>query len=57
VFAGLSADGAAPQRPLWGSTSTKNGAYSDVLYIEQLAGPDTVNTMRMSTRFGPTVPA
>lgn len=33
------------QRPLWASTSTKNPAYSDVLYVEDLIGPDTVNTM------------
>ncbi|MCL0029256.1 bifunctional transaldolase/phosoglucose isomerase, partial [Dehalococcoidia bacterium] len=44
-FARIHADGARPQRPLWASTSTKNPAYSDVLYVEALIGPDTVNTM------------
>ena len=33
------------QRPLWASTSTKNPAYPDTLYVDQLIGPDTVNTM------------
>ena len=33
------------QRPLWGSTSTKNPAYPDTLYVDELIGPDTVNTM------------
>jgi transaldolase len=37
--------GARSQRPLWASTGTKNQAYSDVLYVEQLVGPDVVNTM------------
>jgi transaldolase len=37
--------GARVQRLLWGSTSTKNPAYSDVLYVESLIGPDTVNTV------------
>jgi transaldolase len=41
--------GAQPQRPLWASTSTKNPAYSDVLYIEQLIGLDTVNTVPPET--------
>jgi transaldolase len=41
--------GAAVQRPLWASTSTKNPAYSDVLYVEELIGPDTVNTMPPQT--------
>jgi len=36
---------ANPQRPLWASTSTKNPAYSDTLYVDELIGPDTVNTM------------
>ncbi len=44
-FAALRARGAHPQRPLWASTGTKNPAYSDVLYVEELIGPDTVNTM------------
>ncbi len=37
--------GARPQRLLWASTGTKNPAYSDVLYVDELIGPDTVNTM------------
>ena len=37
--------GAASQRPLWASTGTKDPAYPDVLYVEQLIGPDVVNTM------------
>ena len=37
--------GALPQRPLWASTSTKNPAYRDVIYVEELAAPGTVNTM------------
>ena len=37
------------QRPLWASTSTKNPAYRDVLYVEELIGPDTVNTMPPNT--------
>jgi transaldolase/glucose-6-phosphate isomerase len=44
-FADLRAQGALVQRPLWASTSTKNPDYSDVLYIEELIGPDTVNTV------------
>ena len=44
-WAALAADGAHPQRCLWASTSTKNPAYRDVLYVEELIGPDTVNTM------------
>ena len=44
-FAALQAKGARVQRPLWASTSTKNPAYSDLLYIDNLIGPDTVNTM------------
>ena len=44
-FAPLRAKGARVQRPLWASTSTKNPAYSDLLYVESLMGPDTVNTM------------
>ncbi len=39
----------APQRPLWASTSTKNPAYRDVIYVEELIGPDTVNTMPPQT--------
>ena len=41
----LADKGAAPQRLLWASTGTKNKAYSDVKYIEELVGPDTVNTV------------
>jgi transaldolase / glucose-6-phosphate isomerase len=44
-FAALMAQGAKVQRPLWASTGTKNPAYSDVLYVEGLMGPNTVNTM------------
>ncbi len=45
----LAAAGARVQRPLWASTSTKNPAYRDTLYVEELVGPDTVNTMPMNT--------
>jgi transaldolase len=45
----LAARGANVQRPLWASTSTKNPAYRDVMYVEQLIGPDTVNTMPPAT--------
>jgi len=45
----LRARGAHPQRPLWASTSTKNKAYRDVLYVEELIGPDTVNTLPPAT--------
>ena len=48
-FARLQAEGARPQRPLWASTSTKNPDYSDVLYVEALIGPNTVNTMPDAT--------
>ena len=41
--------GARVQRPLWASTSTKNPHYRDVLYVEELVGPDTVNTMPPET--------
>ncbi|HLV26260.1 MAG TPA: transaldolase [Gemmatimonadales bacterium] len=41
--------GAMPQRPLWASTSTKNPAYRDVMYVEELIGPETVNTMPPAT--------
>ena len=43
-WAALAKGGAQPQRLLWASTGTKNPQYSDVLYIEELIGPDTVNT-------------
>jgi transaldolase len=54
VFSGerweiLSEQGAKTQRCLWASTSTKNPAYRDVLYVEELIGPDTVNTMPEAT--------
>ena len=45
----LAQAGAAPQRLLWASTGTKNPDYSDVLYVEALIGPDTVNTMPPKT--------
>jgi len=45
----LAAKGARAQRLLWASTSTKNPAYRDVLYIEELIGPDTVNTIPPAT--------
>jgi transaldolase len=45
----LAGKGARPQRCLWASTSTKNPAYRDVLYVEELIGPDTVNTMPAET--------
>ncbi|MGH8899593.1 MAG: transaldolase [Egibacteraceae bacterium] len=48
-FAELAELGARVQRPLWASTSTKNPDYADVRYVEELAGPDTVNTMPEST--------
>jgi transaldolase len=41
----LEAKGATKQRCLWASTSTKNKAYKDTVYVEELIGPDTVNTM------------
>ena len=54
VFSGprweaLAAKGARVQRPLWASTSTKNPDYRDVLYVEELIGPETVNTMPQET--------
>jgi transaldolase len=54
LFAGerweeLAAKGARPQRCLWASTSTKNPAYRDVLYVEELIGPQTVDTMPEET--------
>ena len=48
-WAALAAAGARPQRCLWASTSTKNPAYRDVLYVEELVGPETVNTMPAET--------
>jgi transaldolase len=54
IFAGpdweeLASKGASPQRCLWASTSTKNPEYRDVLYVEELIGADTVNTMPRET--------
>ncbi|MCY3761792.1 MAG: transaldolase, partial [Gemmatimonadetes bacterium] len=54
LFAGerwgaLAARGARPQRLLWASTSTKNPEYRDVMYVEELVGADTVNTMPEAT--------
>jgi transaldolase len=46
---GLAAQGARVQRPLWASTSTKNPAYADLLYVDSLIGPATVNTMPEGT--------
>jgi transaldolase len=46
---GLAATGARSQRCLWASTSAKNPAYRDVVYVEELIGPDTVNTMPLET--------
>jgi transaldolase len=48
-FARLREKGARVQRPLWASTGTKNPAYSDTLYVTELIGPDTVNTMPPAT--------
>ncbi|MBP8949513.1 MAG: transaldolase, partial [Candidatus Promineofilum sp.] len=48
-FARLRANGARVQRPLWASTGTKNPAYSDVVYVDELIGPDTVNTVPPQT--------
>jgi transaldolase len=54
IFAGrrweaLAAKGATPQRCLWASTSTKNPDYPDTLYVDELIGPETVNTMPVET--------
>ena len=48
-WAALEAKGARVQRPLWASTSTKNPAYPDTLYLDMLIGPDTVNTVPDAT--------
>jgi transaldolase len=45
----LAVAGASKQKPLWASTSTKNPAYRDVMYVEELIGSDTVNTMPPET--------
>jgi transaldolase/transaldolase/glucose-6-phosphate isomerase len=49
AFLELKQAGARVQRPLWASTGTKNKAYSDILYVETLIGPETVNTMPVAT--------
>ena len=48
-FSALRKKGAHVQRPLWASTSTKNPRYRDVLYVEELIGPETVNTIPPAT--------
>ncbi|MET0601936.1 MAG: transaldolase [Baekduia sp.] len=48
-FAKLRDAGVPVQRPLWASTGVKNPKYSDVMYVDELAGPETVNTMPMAT--------
>ena len=48
-FRRLEESGAKVQRPLWASTSTKNPEYRDVMYVEELIGPDTINTMPLKT--------
>lgn len=48
-FADLRAADCPVQRPLWASTGTKNPDYSDILYVDGLAGPETVNTMPLAT--------
>jgi transaldolase/glucose-6-phosphate isomerase len=48
-FKALQAKGAKVQRPLWASTSTKNPDYVDIMYVQELIGPDTVNTMPPAT--------
>ena len=48
-FQALKAKGARVQRPLWASTGTKNPKYRDVMYVEELVGPDTVNTVPPAT--------
>jgi transaldolase len=48
-FQPLQAHGARVQRPLWASTGTKNPKYSDVMYVDELIGPDTVNTVPPQT--------
>jgi transaldolase len=49
AFAELAAGGARPQYLLWASTSTKNPAYSDLMYVESLEGPETINTLPDAT--------
>jgi transaldolase len=52
AFAPFAARGGRVQRPLWASTSTKNPAYRDVVYVEELIGPETVNTLPVVTLEG-----
>jgi transaldolase len=49
AFAAHTSRGAKVQRPLWASTSTKNPVYRDVIYVEELIGPHTVNTLPVAT--------
>jgi transaldolase len=49
AFAALGAAGVRPQTPLWASTGSKNPAYSDVLYVEALIGPESINTLPDAT--------
>jgi len=49
AFATLAQAGVHPQTPLWASTGTKNPAYSDLLYVEALVGPETINTLPDAT--------
>ena len=48
-WSALATRGAQPQRPLWASTSTKNPSFSPTLYVDELIGPDTVNTLPDAT--------
>ncbi|HET7846201.1 MAG TPA: transaldolase [Acidimicrobiia bacterium] len=48
-FQALAAEGASVQRPLWASTSTKNPDYPDLMYVDGLVAPDSVNTMPLAT--------
>jgi transaldolase len=48
-WSALTVGGARPQRPLWASTSTKDPTYSDTLYVDNLIGPDTINTLPEAT--------
>jgi transaldolase len=49
LFAELATRGAKPQYMLWASTGTKNAAYSDIMYVEPLIGPQTINTLPDAT--------
>jgi transaldolase len=48
-YTALADHGARVQKPLWASTSTKNPDYPDLLYVEKLVAPDTINTMPLDT--------